>query len=354
MKTTEEIYQTLLAAFAQRAGFTPEADCDLAVRLYAAAAELQALGIQSEWVLDQSFPQTARGVYLDYHAQMRGIARTAATKAVGTLRFSVERAPSTALRIAAGTVCMTEGETRFQTTAEAVLAAGELSVDAPAEALEPGRSGNAAAGTIVILTACPVGITGCTNPAPFTGGSDQEDDASLRSRILESYQRLPNGANAAFYQQEALSLPEVAAATVVARPRGVGTVDVFLATAAGLPDSGLLEQVAAHLEERREIAVDVQVKAPEVRTVDVSVQVAARPGADFDTVRQAVESAVRGWFDGRLLGQSVLRAQLGALIFGVEGVENYALTAPAADVAAAVDELPQLGTLTVAALEGTA
>ena len=32
----------------------------------------------------------------------------------------------------------------------------------------------------------------------------------------------------------------------------------------------------------------------------------------------------------------------------------YALTAPAADVAAAVDELPQLGTLTVAALEGTA
>ena len=50
----------------------------------------------------------------------------------------------------------------------------------------------------------------------------------------------------------------------------------------------LLEQVAAHLEERREIAVDVQVKAPEVRTVDVSVQVAARPGADFNTVRQAV------------------------------------------------------------------
>ena len=92
MKTTEEIYQALLAAFAQRAGFTPEADCDLAVRLYAAAAELQALDIQGEWVLDQSFPQTAQGVYLDYHAQMRGITRTAATKAVGTLRFSVEQA----------------------------------------------------------------------------------------------------------------------------------------------------------------------------------------------------------------------------------------------------------------------
>ena len=92
MKTTEEIYQTLLAAFAQRAGFTPEADCDLAVRLYAAAAELQALGIQSEWVLDQSFPQTATGEELEKHGFLRGIARNPARQASGTLRFSVQEA----------------------------------------------------------------------------------------------------------------------------------------------------------------------------------------------------------------------------------------------------------------------
>ena len=168
MKTTEEIYQTLLAAFAQRTGFTPEEDCDLAVRLYAAAAELQALGIQGEWVLDQSFPQTAGGVYLDYHAQMRGLTRTAATKAVGTIRFSIQRASTSDLTISSGTVCMTADEARFQTTAETVLETGALYADAPAEALEAGRGGNAAEGTIQILTACPVGITGCTSPAAAT------------------------------------------------------------------------------------------------------------------------------------------------------------------------------------------
>ena len=349
MKTTEEIYQTLLAAFAQRAGFTPEADSDLAVRLYAAAAELQALGIQSEWVLDQSFPQTARGVYLDYHAQMRGIARTAATKAVGTLRFSVERAPSTALRIAAGTACMTEGETRFQTTAEAVLAAGELSVDAPAEALEPGRSGNAAAGTIVILTACPVGITGCTNPAPFTGGSDQEDDASLRSRILESYQRLPNGANAAFYEQGALSFDQVAAASVLPRSRGRGTVDVVAATLEGMPDEELLGQLTDYFQQRREIAVDVLVRAPEAVTVDVAVKIDG--GADQAGTAERVKTALRQWFTGERLGQDVLRARLGSLIFGCEGVKNYELTAPPEDLALEPDQLPVLGTLTVEAMQ---
>ena len=52
VRSTEELYQELLAAFAQRAGFTPEEGCDLAVRFWAAAAQIQALGIQADWVLD--------------------------------------------------------------------------------------------------------------------------------------------------------------------------------------------------------------------------------------------------------------------------------------------------------------
>ena len=351
MKTTEEIYQSLLASFAQRAGFTPEPDCDLAVRLYAAAAELQALDIQGEWVLNQSFPQTAQGIYLDYHAQMRGITRTAATKAVGTIRFSVQSASQTDLTVSAGTVCMTADETRFQTTAEAVLEAGELSVDAPAEALEAGRAGNAAAGTVRILTACPVGITGCTNPTPFTGGSDQEGDESLRSRILESYQRLPNGANAAWYEQTAMSHSGVAAARAVGRARGIGTVDVYIATAAGLPGAELLQEVQADLRERREIAVDVQVKSPEAEAVTVTAELAIREGVDFPAVKAAAEQALAGFFSGQRLGEPVLLAELGDLVYHVKGVENYRLLSPTADLAADDTKLPVLGTLTITEME---
>ena len=108
-----------------------------------------------------------------------------------------------------------------------------------------------------------------------------------------------------------------------------------------------------HLEAKREIAVELQVKAPTARQMDVTVQVAARAGADSAAVIQAVKSAIQTWFDGKLLGQSVLRAKLGDIIYEVEGVENYAITAPAADVAVDVDELPRLGTLTVTAMEET-
>lgn len=347
MKTIEELYQGLLAAFTARAGFAPEESCDLAVRLYAAAAQMQALDVQGEWVLNQSFPQTAQGIYLERHAAMRGLHRTAATKATGTLRFSVETAAVGALPVAAGTVCMTAGEVRFQTTEAAVLAAGALFVDAAAEALEPGKASNAVAGAVNILTACPVGITACTNPGAFSGGSDDEADERLRGRILESFQRLPNGANAAYYEQTAMGHTGVAAARAVGRPRGIGTVDVYVATEAGLPSAALLAEVLADLREKREIAVDVRAVAPTQRTVDVSVEIAVAEGAAFAAVKTAVEAAVGGFFTGKLLGCPLHLAELGRVIFAVEGVCNYHLLTPTADLAANSTVLPGMGTLRV-------
>ncbi len=351
MKSVDEIYQELLAAFAQRAGFVPGDACDLAVRLYAAAAQIQALDIQAEWVLDQSFPQTAQGVYLDRHAAMRGLSRLPASRAAGTLRFSVSSPPAMPVDIPAGTVCMTADERRFQTTDSVTLEAGRLYADAPAEALEGGSGGNAVAGAIRFLTACPVAVTACVNPAAFSGGSDAEDDETLRKRVLESYRRLPNGANAAWYEQTAMSHEGVAAARAVGRARGVGTVDVYIAGENGLPGAALLEEVQSDLQERREIAVDVRVKAPRVVPVNVSAAVAVREGADPSQVIAQAKLAVASLFTGRMLGRPVRLAELGSRLYSLEGVENYRLLSPAADLAASDTVLPTLGALTVTKLE---
>ena len=64
MRATETIYREMLSAYAKRRGGQLQEDCDLSVRLWAAAAQIQALEAQAEWVLGQSFPQTAAGVYL--------------------------------------------------------------------------------------------------------------------------------------------------------------------------------------------------------------------------------------------------------------------------------------------------
>ena len=346
MKTVEEIYETLKADMAKRAGFVPEDGCDLAVRLWAAAAQIQALEIQADWVLDQSFPQTAEGIYLDRHADMRGLTRLPASKAVGVLRFYVESAPAGELRVPAGTVCMSADGTRFQTTAEAVLTTEMLYADAPAEALEGGSGGNAVAGAVNILTACPVAVTGCSNPAAFSGGSDAEDDEALRERILASYRRLPNGANAAWYETTAMSHTGVAAAKAVGRARGIGTVDVYIASESGTPEEELMEEVRADLAVKREIAVDVQVKAPTEKTVDVAVELDVGD-ADFETVKTQAQQTILSFFSGRLLGMPVRLAELGDRLYHLEGVENYRIVSPAADVDGDATVLPVLGEMTI-------
>lgn len=347
MKTVDEIYGEMAAVFAARTGMEAGTGGDLAVRLYAVAAQVYGLYLQAEWTKRQCFPQTAQGEYLDLHAALRGIERKGAAKAEGSIRFSVPAAAQSELSIPAGTVCMTAGLVRFETTEDAVLAAGTTYADAPARALEAGSAGNAAAGSILTMAVAPVGVAACSNPAAFSGGTDAEDDESLRARVLATFRRLANGANAAYYEQTAMAFEEVAAVTVLPRKRGTGTVDVVIATRTGVPDAALLERVEEKLEKAREIAVDVAVSAPVTQTVDVSVRVKAAENRDGAQVRGAVKQAVQGWFTGERLSGPVLRAELGRVVYAVEGVENYAVTAPAADVAAAAGTLPVLGTLTV-------
>jgi uncharacterized phage protein gp47/JayE len=338
----------MMALFQEKTGREVGNSVDLSVRLYAVAAELYALAAQGEWIQKQCFPQTAQGSFLDQHAELRGLSRQAATQSVGKLRFSIDRAGQSDLIIQAGTVCMTAGQVRFETTETVTLKAGKLYVEAEAQAIEPGSAGNVAAGTVLTMAVAPVGIRRCGNPEPFTGGMDEETDESLRSRVLETYRRLANGANAAYYEKEALAFStDVAAVTVVGRSRGIGTVDVVPAVWKGVPEQSLLDGLQAYFEARREIAVDVKVIPPTEKSVNLTVELEAAQGADYDTVAGRVEAVLKDWFNGERLGENILRVKLGALIYGVDGVANYVLTAPAQDVDVQATELPRLGVLTI-------
>lgn len=347
MKTVDEIYREMMGIFTERTGLEAGAGGDLAVRFYAVAAQIHALYLQAAWTERQCFPQTASGEFLDFHAELRGVERKKPAAAEGKIRFSVPEALKKDLMIPVGTVCMTAGLVRFETTRKGFLTAGELYVDVPARAVEPGYSGNAAADTILTMAIAPAGVALCTNPEPFSGGADEEDDESLRSRVLATYRRLANGANAAYYEQQAMSFDEVSAAMVIPRARGIGTVDVIVAARDGVPEQELLDRIRAVFDESREIAVDVQVRGPVLLTVNVALKIKAAPSYEPGSVISAVKEAVAKCFDGEQMGRDVLLARLGAAVFEIPGVENYVFSAPTSDVAVAEDVLPVLGTLTV-------
>ena len=349
MTTIQEIYSGMKAVFEENTGTVLTEGGDMAVRMYAAAAEIYALYIYNDWIHRQCFPQTAEGEYLDDHGQMRGITRTAASHAQGTLRFSIPEASASDVTVYADTTCMTAAGVYYDTREDGVIPAGSLSCDVPAQARVAGSVGNAAAGTIVYMTAAPIGVTACTNPAAFTGGDDEEDDAHLRARILASYKSLPNGANVAYYEKEVLNIDGVAAVRVLPKNRGLGTVDIIVAADGGVPDQTLLDKVQNRLDETREICVDIEVSGPETVTVNVAASIDVEDGYVFSEVKADVEAAVQGLFTGALLGQDVLIARLNAVIFAVNGVKNCQITAPTADASVGANQLAVLGTLTIQA-----
>ena len=347
MRATETIYREMLVAYAKRRGGQLQEDCDLSVRLWAAAAQIQALEAQAEWVLGQSFPQTAAGVYLDRHGAMRGIVRQVSSRATGQLTFRLSNAQTGAVSVETGTVCMTEGTVRFRTTEPGTIPAGEISVTVAAEAVETGSNGNVGAGAVHVLTACPVAVTAVTNEKAFTGGLSEETDEELRQRILDSFQRLPNGANAAWYELTACRHEGVAAAKAVGKARGAGTVDVYVSAPDGIPSEKLLTELQTVFQTSREIAVNVQVKAPTAAAVNVAVTVKTAEGTDFANVKTAVEADLAEQFNGKLLGRGVKLAELNSRIYALPGVENCHIAAPSADLAANDTVLPVLGTVTV-------
>lgn len=347
MRTTEEIYECLVRDLAEAAGTAPGEGGDMALRLRAVAMELFSLEAQADFVERQCFPQTAVGTYLDYHAEMRGLKRGEAAKAVGKLRFFTAATPTADISVPAGTECVNAAGTAFVTLETGCIAAGSTGCQVAAEAVRPGTGGNVPAGSIVYIKYAPAGVAGVTNPEAFSGGAGAEDDRELRERVMNSYRRLSNGANAAWYEEKTLAVPGVAAVTVLPKARGIGTVDVIISADGGMPGTELIGRVKKALEEEREICVDIAVSAPTAVSVDVAAAITVSQGCSFETVRTAAEDALRACFGGKNLGRSVYRARLGAALMGVEGLENYSLSAPAADISISSSQLPVLGTLTV-------
>ena len=347
MKETNEIYSEMAEELERKTGVSLSSGGEMALRLYAVAAELSSLWAQVEWTKKQSFPQTASGENLDLHAYARGLERTTSVAASGNIRFETDEIRSENITIAPGTVCLNAAGAEFVTIASAVISVGELYCIAPATARAEGKTGNVPANSVVFMSLAPVGVVKCYNPAAFSGGADAESDESLRARVLASYASLPNGSNKAYYESVALDTEGVAAVCVLPRARGLGTVDIIIASPSGIPPTTLVSSVKSKFEKQREICVDVAVSSPTSVTVPVSVAVAVEEGYTFASVAADVKAALEEYFSGILLGKNVLRAKLGYVIFGVKGVKNYSISLPAADISISAGQLPLAGTITV-------
>ncbi|MCI9256951.1 baseplate J/gp47 family protein [Acutalibacter sp.] len=347
METYEAILERMRVEYEKKSGSPPEDASDLGLRLQILAGELYRLQGKLDWLKRQAFPHTARGVQLDLHGAQRGVKRRGALRARGTLVFSRYIPLERDLAIPKGALCATSGQgaVEYETTEERVLPAGETSVSIPAQALEAGAAGNAAAGCIGTLASVLPGVNAVTNPAAFTGGADPEEDEAYRRRMLAAYGRVVQCGNAAYYEELALARPEVASAQAVPRENGPGTVGVYVWGPGGPPSQELLDSLSQELEALREVGAAVSVKAAAAKKVNIGGFIKVLPGAVYAGAEAKAKEALAEWFAQRRIGDPVYLGDLSRVLLRDPAVCGVTFAAVTKDVPGAAGVVPVLGSV---------
>ena len=154
------------------------------------AREYAVLSRQLEAVYEAGFVETATGRDLDQLAALVGVQRRRRLSAAGSVVFSRSTPAPADVTISAGTRLSTvePPAMQFETTESHSLQRGNLSVEVPVQALEPGAAGVVGAGAIRVVNRPILGIDNVANPQATRFAGSDETDASLRGRIRRAHE----------------------------------------------------------------------------------------------------------------------------------------------------------------------
>lgn len=180
-KTAAQVLDDLKAAAKTNlgAGVNVEVDSILGVLLGIVA---DVVGQQWEVmaaIYASTYPDTAVGEALDNVAAITGTPRLAATKSQVTVAVTTDQTVNIAAGAFVGSVSGNSAA-RFE-NAEAIVTVGADTVDVLFEAIDTGPT-VANAGTLTVIDTPTTGVTGITNAADASVGTDIETDAALRLR----------------------------------------------------------------------------------------------------------------------------------------------------------------------------
>jgi uncharacterized phage protein gp47/JayE len=298
-----------------------------------AAIELALAAVWAQQVLERGFVQTTFGTYLDLRAEEYGITRRQAVKATGQVTFT--GTPGTV--IPAGTrVSTTSSDVVpaifFATEDDAVIdVGGTVTVDVVA--VEAGSDGNVLPGAIILLVDPLTGVSSVTNSSPTTGGLNEEDDDTLRARIIEMACRVGGAGNKADYEIWTKEVSGVGYVLVDPLWQGPGTVRVVILDQDGnIPSGDLVSAVQEYLDPdsqgiglgKAPIGAKVTVEAPTEVNLTVTVPaLTAENGYGIDQAKINLEAAARNYILSISPGGIIRIKDLEATIAGAAGVLDF-------------------------------
>lgn len=306
-------------------------DSDWYVRASSVASVAEGLYQHQGWIVRQIFPDTADKEYLYLHARTRGLTKKSANNATGPVSLTGD--PGS--HAGAGLVFRRDNAT--WTTTEPVDIGDDGLGTSRAMSSLPGVDGNMTAATTATLTTTPDGFDSTVTVGVMTGGTDEESDAELLTRLLEIIRRPPAGGNKYDYKRWALEVPGVTAAYVYPLRRGPGTVDVAITSAGGLPSQEVTLRTQSHIDDVRPVtAKNAFVFVPTLRHISIRVAVAL-DGITLKAAIKSITDTLREEDARREPGADFIRSQAGTLISLIPGITDYQILAPDSNVLPVID-----------------
>lgn len=311
-------------------------------------------------------PMWSYGEYLDYHASGVGTKRKSATAASGTI--TVTGVPGTIIPAGFLFAVPASGDQAaitFKTTILAVIGAAPEgstsgSTIAPIEAETAGTGGNVSAGAISIMASPPItGIVSIANSEATSGGTEEEDDESLRERIME----INESSDASFvgcdsdYKRWAKEVDGVGNVLVVPEWNGAGTVKVVVLDANGEPaNSTIITAVTANIVSpgdrslrKAPIGAEITIVAPGSLTLNFSCDMQLKSGETESTVLARFKNLLHSYYVTAKEDGVVKYNQISSLLTSTEGVndfDNLTVNGAAENITIDADKYPVTGTIT--------
>lgn len=322
--TFEQIRDTLLNDLKNQ---LPDADIgtdsDYFVRASSVASVAEGIYQHQSWIVRQIFPDTADSDYLELHARTRNLTRKPATTAKGAVL------PAGSQIRGDNVSCFTTAEVTLPETAQATVTI---------QASQSGTISNLSKPTTGELVNAPMGVNSLVAINQLSGGTDIEADASLLARLLDIIRRPPAGGNKYDYRRWALEVPGVTNAFVYPLRRGLGTVDIAITSADGLPSRDIIEAAQAHIDDVRPVtAKNSYVLAPTIRNVDFEVEVTLE-GISLEAAIAQVENEIQSVMSRIAPGQRLIRSEVETAISLIPGITDRVIIKPTGNVIALVDE----------------
>ncbi|WP_409177506.1 baseplate J/gp47 family protein [Brevibacillus fortis] len=147
-----------------------------------------------------------------------------------------------------------------------------------------------------------------------------ESDDAYRQRLIDRARNEEGDGRRADYERWARNIEGVGAAVAVEKTRHDNSIDVYITDLSGQPATAELAQlVRTKLEDKRRALHDLQVLPANVYPVTIAVKLVLRPDAEFEKVKDQINTQIKTYLKGR---SQIVYQQIGALFF-VDGVIDF-------------------------------